>query len=231
MISFKEYVEIRDKSLMEYGYESMEWSDVVVKILNDMKNMPTKPNVKYFDGFLAKYPDAKTYLTKMADVVVQEEPFASQVEKLNTDPKLQVQFTKQVVKDMFQNKQIARVFPQYVREEIANQPTAMQKMMGTAKNIGVGAIAATQALGRGAIQAGKVTAQTGKEIGKGLAQGVSTAGDHISAGVEGVKAAGNAYLNLIDELSDKASELDVAATKWGKKMAAQNPKYLGWMAK
>lgn len=231
MKSFKEYVEMRDKSLMEYGSESMEWSDVVIKIINDMINMPTKPNVKYFNGFLAKYPSVKTYMTKIADSVVRKEPFASQVEELNTNTKMQIQFTKQVVEDTFKNNKIADGFDKYVNNEIANQPTTMQKMMGTAKDIGAGALAATKAFGRGAVQAGKLAAQTGKEIGHGLAQGISTAGDHISTGVEGVKAAGNAYLNLIDEISDKVAQSDVALTKWGKKMASQNPKYLGWMAK
>lgn len=231
MYTFKEYVAIRDLVLAEYGSESMEWSDVVEKVISDMQNMPSKPNVKFFSGYLAKFPQVKEYMRKLADKVVRMQPFTNQIEKLNVDPKLQHQFAVQVVETMFKQKAVTDSFTKYVRNVLANEPTLLQKLGAGAKNLAAQAGQGAVALGKGAMAVGKTAVQTGKEIGQGLATGISTAGDHISTGVELTKAAGNAYLNLIDEIGDKLSSMDTAATKWGQQMAKQNPKTLGWMAK
>lgn len=224
MYTFKEYVDLRDLLLGEYGSESMEWSDVVEKVINDMKGMSNKPNVKFFSGYLEKLPQVKEYMRRLADKIVRKEPYTNQIEKLNVDPKLQHQFAVEVVEEMFKQKAINDSFTKYVRNVLANEPTLLQKLGTSAMNL------AAQT-GKSALAFGKGAVQTGKEIGQGLATGISTAGDHISTGVDLTKAAGNAYLNLIDEIGDKFTKMDVAATKWGEDMAKKNPKYLGWMAK
>lgn len=224
MYTFKEYVDLRDLLLGEYGSESMEWSDVVEKVINDMKGMSNKPNVKFFSGYLEKLPQVKEYMRRLADKIVRKEPYTNQIEKLNVDPKLQHQFAVEVVEEMFKQKAINDSFTKYVRNVLANEPNLLQKLGTSAMNL------AAQT-GKSALAFGKGAVQTGKEIGQGLATGISTAGDHISTGVDLTKAAGNAYLNLIDEIGDKFTKMDVAATKWGEDMAKKNPKYLGWMAK
>jgi hypothetical protein len=228
MYSFKEYVELRDLVLGEYGSESMEWSEVVEKVINDMKDMPSKPNVKFFSGYLAKFPQVKEYMRKLADKVVRMQPYTNQIEKLNIDPKLQHQFAVQVIETMFKQKAVSDSFVKYVRNVLANEPTLLQKLGATAKNLAI-------QTGKGAVALGKTAVQTGKEIGQGLATGISTAGDNISAGVDLTKAAANASMDLMNQLGvkidDTIAQMDTAANKWGRQMARQNPKTLGWMAK
>ena len=216
MKTFKEYVQLR-----EYGSDSMEWSDVVEKVINDMKHMPTKPNVRFFSGYLEKYPQVKDSMRKIADEIVRQEPYTNQIEKLNFDPKLQYQFSLDVIKKMFAKKTMEDSFVKYGKEVLANEPTVLQKIGATAKN-------AAMQTGKGAVALGKGAIQTGKEIGQGLATGISKAGDHISTGVDMTKAAGNAYLGLFDELSTELAKMDAKLTQWGNKMAKENP-HLKWM--
>lgn len=175
--SFKKFVQEKDR-LMEYGYDVKEWGDVVEKIVKDMENMENLKYAKWFSSFLRKYPQVKARLNKVADLIVRHDPKMADIDRLQHDRKMQLDLAMQTLEVLANKiKNLKPALKKFVDDQEAKKLPAVSRLAGKALSAGIGTAGA-------------------------IARGVSRAGDVISKGVEGVKAAPDAIAHGINNAFD-----------------------------